>query len=99
MSEHNARQLLRALSEIDDLRLEVESLTAKSARWKNAARVMAALYGRNVEWDGGSWFRDNIEISLDEELPPEDIEKLLQIAWAANKDGVTVALERDALTD
>ena len=70
----------------------LETASTESSRWKNAARVMSALYGGNAKWDGGSWFRDNIEISLDEDLPPEDIEELLQIAWKANKDGVTEAL-------
>jgi len=81
------------LREIEFLNRKRVALLAEGSGWKNAARVMAALYGRNTKWDGGSWFRDNIEMSLDEDLPPEDIEELLQIAWKANKDGVTAALE------
>jgi len=34
MTEHNARQLMRALSEIDDLRGEVEHLSSEVTDWQ-----------------------------------------------------------------
>ncbi len=76
---------------------EISRLSSEGERKDEALTTLAALYGFHAKHlrKMGSCFRDNLELSLDETLPAERIEELLQTAWKASERGVGAAVSEE----